>query len=355
MKKCVFCGKEITNKTKVHILPKWLIKFTGDENRCINLGYKYWDNIDQMIIPFSSLTMPACKKCNYNDSTLENQSKNIIEGIVKYNILNYSDINILLDFFDKLRIGMWLYFNSLSKNFSDIVPHFSINNRMHKFDRVLAIYRTNENVGMNFIGTNTIAYQHCPSVALFRINNYRFLSYSSQFLLSHRCGLPYPNSNNIVINNKDVLGIELLPGENKIKIPFLRRRMTRNGVEIYQPIIPNFLSNEIKNKYYDNSYIKKNIDSDTKQIKPFICVDNNYINATEKIEFKNIIKKYSIEYNDMIINVFKYQIDEINRTSSLDETIKGIEKRIIKEKTKIAIDFNKKIIDKILSQNNIMF
>lgn len=38
---CVFCGKKPKNKTKEHILPKWLIKLTGKPNRQINVGLDF--------------------------------------------------------------------------------------------------------------------------------------------------------------------------------------------------------------------------------------------------------------------------------------------------------------------------
>lgn len=83
MNSCIFCGNEIIGKTKEYIIPKWFIKLTGDENRKITLGYKYWDdNRLEMKISFNTLTIGACAECNEIDSKLENESKGIIENIV---------------------------------------------------------------------------------------------------------------------------------------------------------------------------------------------------------------------------------------------------------------------------------
>jgi len=37
VKKCVFCGKNPISKTKEHIIPQWLIEYTGDPDRLMNL------------------------------------------------------------------------------------------------------------------------------------------------------------------------------------------------------------------------------------------------------------------------------------------------------------------------------
>lgn len=41
MKTCIFCGEKCKNKTKEHVLPRWLIKMTGDPNREIRVGLNY--------------------------------------------------------------------------------------------------------------------------------------------------------------------------------------------------------------------------------------------------------------------------------------------------------------------------
>ena len=38
---CVFCGKKPIEKTNEHIIPLWLIEYTGDPKRKIFLGIDY--------------------------------------------------------------------------------------------------------------------------------------------------------------------------------------------------------------------------------------------------------------------------------------------------------------------------
>ena len=350
MNNCVFCGKEIIDKTKEHIIPKWLIKLTGDEKREITLGYKYWDDSRlEMKIPFNTLTIGSCAECNKIDSKLENESKGIIENIVNNNTILYSNINVLCNFFDKLRIGMWLYYNKVSHNMANIVPHFSINNRINRFDRILGIYRINKNEGMRFTGVNTLAFQLCPSVACFTIKNYIFLTFSYSFLLAYRFGFPYPKNETISIDKNDVMYCDMMPGTNKVKEPLLRREMVHHGVEIYQPVIPSFFSSAVMSEFYDNLYIKTSKDMSLNVVNPRVYV-NGKISNSDVIFIDDVISSESNDYNQIFINMFKYQIDCLNSCCNLDETIGKEEKKEIKMKKKLANDYNNLIIDQIVKK-----
>jgi len=112
-KLCVFCGHRAVEKTKEHVIPSWLIEMTGNPNRQIILG-SFFSNfikdkeVQNKQISFNSFTFPACKNCNARFSDLEVRAKPIIEKLINNNPISAFDFDILLDWFDKVRIGLWV-------------------------------------------------------------------------------------------------------------------------------------------------------------------------------------------------------------------------------------------------------
>jgi len=51
--------------------------------------------------------------------------------------INSIEMNLLLDWFDKVRIGLWLMYFTLDNNWTDISPKFHIAKRIGQFDRFL--------------------------------------------------------------------------------------------------------------------------------------------------------------------------------------------------------------------------
>jgi hypothetical protein len=189
---CVFCGSEINTKTKEHVIPKWLMELTGDPNREVYLGFN-WNNIENpfRIFRFSSFQFPACKSCNGKFSSLENSAKESILKLLEGKTLKVKNLHDLLDWFDKLRIGLWLGYHYLNKNIVSITPKFAIEKRMGIRDRMIAIYKLEDITdGINFVGVDTFAFQHVPSCFALRINNYYFFNLSKEFLFAKNLGFP---------------------------------------------------------------------------------------------------------------------------------------------------------------------
>src|ERR1700746_3874378 len=67
---CVFCGRVPEGKTKEHIIPQWLIRLTGDENRIIPLVVDKRD-LRPISQSAASFVFPACDACNAAYSALE--------------------------------------------------------------------------------------------------------------------------------------------------------------------------------------------------------------------------------------------------------------------------------------------
>ena len=113
-----------------------MIKLTGDQNRIGRFGYdKRWLDEGLHIREFAidQLTCPSCIDCNDKFSKLEVASKKIILKILNFEPLTDMEFNTLLDWFDKVRIGLWLVFYYLDNNISVIRPKFYIKNRIGKF------------------------------------------------------------------------------------------------------------------------------------------------------------------------------------------------------------------------------
>lgn len=164
-KNCIFCGSLPKNKTKEHILPQWLLKWTGDENRTWTYLPGLSPNGGDVAFSLNSLTFPACDLCNSEKSDFEAKAQAIIGKIDKRNAVSAEEAMLLLDWLDKIRIGLWLGYNTLSQNAAKIDPRFYINERMRSKDRILAVYPYNgtPQIGMNVFGADTPIFFYQPS------------------------------------------------------------------------------------------------------------------------------------------------------------------------------------------------
>ena len=99
---CIFCGKEAQSKNKEHVIPQWLIKHTNRTDKTILI------NPDTPEFKFMSFTFPACTACNDKYAKLESAVKPILLDLMDKKTVTPEQINLLLDWFDKVRIGLWL-------------------------------------------------------------------------------------------------------------------------------------------------------------------------------------------------------------------------------------------------------
>jgi hypothetical protein len=144
-KQCVFCGQRPVVKTKEHILPRWLIELTGNPNREVDFRVWTWKGPEVRTIAFDQFTAPACDECNNEWTDRETACKSMLEGLAAGNSLLTGDqAQTLLDWIDKVRIGVWLAGLALSKNPFGITPRFHIATRVAAKDRLLYIARTQQ-------------------------------------------------------------------------------------------------------------------------------------------------------------------------------------------------------------------
>jgi len=251
---CVFCGNNPECKTMEHIIPMWLLKKTGDPKRKGRFGMD-WHLERERIFSFDQLKFPACSNCNNYFSQLEEKTRYIIDDVLNEKPINAKSFDILLSWFDKIRIGLWLGFYYLDKNIFGIKPNFYIERRINAKDRLLLIYKSFEKQdGLNIFGVDFPFFGHQPSCFGLVINQFYFVNVSSDYLFSRRLGLPFPKVKKRLRNFPGFYA-EIEKGLEKILIPLLRISYDSSCREIYQPIIPKEFS-ELNNMYNTN-YVKK--------------------------------------------------------------------------------------------------
>ena len=82
-KTCVFCGNPPDNKTKEHVVPRWLIELTGDPKRTWNLGVRYGEEDGakrERKFAADQFQFPACEACNSIYSDLEGRAKSMLRS-----------------------------------------------------------------------------------------------------------------------------------------------------------------------------------------------------------------------------------------------------------------------------------
>ena len=249
-KKCIFCGKPIEDKTDEHVIPQWLIEMTGDKNRRGTFGMDYYPIFDTSIekrdiktreYPFLSFIFPACKKCNLSyGSGIEGAAKNVLTKVLSKQKIDIDELSTLLDWFDKVRIGLWLGYLYYNKQLEALNPKFYIDDRIGLKDRALFVYKCKENIkGINMIGPAGMLFSMIPSCFLLRVNNYFFLNISKDALLLKELGYPYPSIESIDEEGKSYCTIT--SGLGTINQGLLSEyRIKTTSKALYQPIFKQF-------------------------------------------------------------------------------------------------------------------
>lgn len=252
---CVFCGKHPEHKNKEHIIPQWLLKHTGAINKKGYFGFNKHTGAPREFA-FKAFTFPTCESCNTHFAELEAKAKSIVLRLLSKSPLSNIDLHYLLDWFDKVRIGLWLGFYYLDKNIGNITPKFHIKSRIAQHDRMLYIVNVKSEIPeLSFRGCDSLSFHFTPSCFTMNINNFCFYNISSPFLFSRRIGFPYPSKSFL---RKDGLADHLFaPARQRIMRPLLRKRFAFQGIGIYQPIFSSLLNSQY-NAYYNNDYIRSN-------------------------------------------------------------------------------------------------
>jgi hypothetical protein len=252
---CVFCGKYPDNKNKEHVLPRWLIEMTGDPKRIASFGIDFARKpFAPRQFSFDALTFPACTECNSNFGHLEAAAEPVVRGLLKHQALHVHDLIILLDWLDKVRVGLWLGYFYLDKNPLGINPRFYIQSRLGRLDRMVAIIKIAQpSVGLTFIGPQFREYQLSPTCFGLRINELCLLNASGISLCSRRLGFPFVEA----VRFRDDLGLEVSfhRGSERIMYPVERRPLLPKSVALYQPVFRVLLESDSAKEYVETEYV----------------------------------------------------------------------------------------------------
>ncbi|MFI4851931.1 MAG: hypothetical protein ACIAZJ_22725 [Gimesia chilikensis] len=261
-KYCIFCGEQPEEKTKEHVLPHWLIALTGDPKRNAFFGFNIsnGNSSTRREFAFDAFTFPACSKCNHDYSDLEKNTKQIFEKLFNQQKVSVHDVSLLLDWFDKVRIGLWLGFNQLNRNITNIRPKFHISTRLGQKDRALFISKADPAIEkLSVPGADTLLFGYLPSAFSLVVNNYYFTNLSFDFLFSKEIGFPY--SKYAWVEPYDEFDLifrhDLTQGKSKISRPLLQYPVGLNCQEFYQPMFKGGLTDQ-QISLYDCDYVKQN-------------------------------------------------------------------------------------------------
>jgi hypothetical protein len=259
---CIFCGGKPEGKSLEHVLPQWLIELTGNPKRMAYFGFKKSgkEGVAKRRFAFDAFRFPSCRGCNEKFSKLEADTKLVVEKMMSGDCVSESELSALLDWFDKVRIGLWLGWLYLDRNPSGISPHFYVEHRIRQHDRMLAVFRADEGAkGLTAGGCDTPAFAQLPSCFCLRINHLWFFNMSCPNLLARRLGFPFPRESYTMEDGR--LYCSFVEGRNRVMRPVLKKPMGIEGTELYQPIFSGNLAcadNETVKRLYDTKYVHDN-------------------------------------------------------------------------------------------------
>lgn len=252
---CVFCGKRPKDKNREHVLPRWLIAMTGDPNRIASFGPDF-QNRRVRRFAFDALTFPACSECNSGFAVLETKAEQVVRRLLAHQAVDTYDLMLFLDWLDKVRVGLWLGYFYLEKNFVGIKPSFHIIQRLGLYDRMVGVVRLDGSLqGLTFFGPGLRFYQLTPTCFGLVINDLFFLNASGMSLCSQRLGFPYLQPVRIREDHKTE--VSLHQGSERIRYPVERTGFLPDAVCIYQPVFAQFLKYEYWRKHLTSEWMKK--------------------------------------------------------------------------------------------------
>jgi len=163
-----------------------------------------------------------------------------MESLIARRTLRAADYLTLLDWLDKVRIGLWLTYHFIQKDPTRINPSFHINSRVATKDRMLAIYlMQTTNVGMNAVGTETFVFNRTPSCFALNVNNLAILNMSCDFLFARRCGFPAParRALQLDVEGGGNLAVSDFTTARRVMHPLIRTHLIKPSIHLYQPIL----------------------------------------------------------------------------------------------------------------------
>jgi len=302
----------------------WLIALTGDPKRLVTFG------LDKTLLmakvskirqfAFDQYQFPACSSCNAVFSRLEALTEPVMRSLLEEKPLSAWDFHILLQWFDKVRIGIWLGLRYLDKNFADLEPKFHIVTRLGKKDRMLGIFRTNDKrEGLTTIGCDGVGFIYNPCCFAMIVNDLYFFNMSTDFLFSRRLGFPFPVKGHQRKEDRSTLFL-FSKGRERIMLPLLRYPLDLRGTEIYQPMFPHWKDCR---EFYETEYVQsKSLDFEAGAGRVFLQQDRNLLLYPQEPTDFWIPKAHYPKHQlgrDVISQTLKWQERLLDMAPALDE------------------------------------
>ena len=303
---CVFCGLHPSNKSKEHVIPRWLLRLTGDPGRSVNFGVQYFTG-EVRRFSFERLTFPACVKCNEQYSELEAEAQRIVTRILEVQRIATADLFTLMDWLDKVRVGLWLGVLTLNNNAFGIEPKFFISQRVRAHDRLVALYLdSNQSIGLSLVGPFTMAFSFLPGCFAIRINNLCLFNASCPFMVSKNCGFPFP----ITVYGRDANGkyvMEFHDGLLKLGSSFvdLPAPPWKPSLSVCQPIFSEALTGNSEG--YDQEHIRSYCHDWESGLGALIVEANGGLHRLNSRDLKLPFLTDSIHWKLMLVQVLVMQ------------------------------------------------
>lgn len=265
---------------------------------------------------WSALVMPACEECNLQYSALEHTIKPIVETLLARRPMNSHQAFALLDWLDKVRIGLWLSQLNLQSFVETINPHLHVNNRIGKKDRLLYLYTLNGNgKGLNGFGIESLIFQHHPSCFALRVNDIILFNASSDYAFSRGCGFWHPESVERHIDG-EFAGRVAFVGYSmtrKFAHPLLGYPLLKAAVRIIQPIAQRGDDGEFLGPLRQNESYHLNHMSDPSRGAGILFrqLDDRVLpiyDADEPLDFEAVDPVNNGNAGDIVAQVYRYQI-----------------------------------------------
>lgn len=253
---CVFCGERPESKSKEHVIPRWLIENTGDPKRIARFGVDFQrDPPAFRNFSFDSLTFPACTECNSEFSNLEENAKGVVTRLLNRDPLSEKDLSLLLDWLDKVRVGLWLGYLYLDRNPQEIRPQYYISTRIGQTDRAVGIIRVSRSQpGVSFFGPESPCFQGNPTCFALLINEFCLINVAGVSICSRRLGFPCAKPTHLRDDSK--LEVVFEAGTGRIIRPVQKNLTIANAALLHQSIFRNWIDMEAARHLFDTDWVK---------------------------------------------------------------------------------------------------
>lgn len=285
------------------------MKLTGTDKKQMSVGSN-WSTGEEIIFNFSSFTFPSCTKCNTEFSEMEASVKPIVEKILIDDYVQTDEILLLLDWFDKVRISLWLAVKYHNSKTILMEPKYYIKDRIRLKDRFIAITNCyDRHKGLSWTGVNTYFFMSSPTCFTLRINNVLFTNCSMDFIVSEKLGFPFPEFEKQNEVDEKLTDILIAEGKKEIQNITFKSKLYSPYIMISQPIYK-----AVKDKFaslYENDFVKANsMNFEQGEGKLFVTHDRitYQMKADEEISFQSDSKnKKNFKFNRPTME-FQYEI-----------------------------------------------